>query len=164
MKSSHALNLFMNPFWMWSRQSWKIGEMALAAAQVIGLRTARMARAGALPSASDQHEFSLMSREKAEAVIESAQAMGMPLLLLNQQFASLAFKQMLSGSIALMTLASSRSPAESAVRQSRLLRTAITDSAVAASKLSGSAARIARRGLIPVQKRVSGNARRLSQR
>ena len=164
MKSTQALNLFMNPFLMWSRQAWKTGEMAIAAAQVISHRTTRMARAGVMPSPRDQREFTLMGQEKGEAVVQSAQAMGTPLLMFNQQFAALAFKQMLSGSRALLSIAASRSPAESVARQSRFIDAAMTDSAVAASKLSGSAARLTRRALTPVHKRVSGNVRRLAKR
>ena len=164
MKAGRALNLFANSFLLWSRQAWKTGEMAIAAAQVISHRTTRMARAGVVPSARDQREFRLMGQEKAEAAMESAQAMGMPLLMLNQQFATLALKQMLSGSIALMSIAASRTPAQSAARQSRFMDATMTNSAVAGSMLSGSAARLARRALTPVHKRVSGNVRRLSKR
>ena len=164
MKASQALNLLMNPFLMWSRQAYKTGEMALAAVQVISHRSTRMTRVGVVPSARDQREFTLMSQEKAEAAMESAQAMGMPLLMLNQQFAALAFKQMLSGSLALMSIAASRTPEKFAARQSRFIGATLTDFAVAASKLSGSAARLARRALTPVHKRVSGNVRRLGKR
>ena len=96
MNSSRALNLFMNPFLMWSQLAWKTGEMAIASAQVIGHRTGRLARAGPVPDARDQREFALMGREKGAAAMESAQAVGVRMLMLNQQFAALAFKQMLS--------------------------------------------------------------------
>ena len=83
---------------MWSRLAWKTGEMAIASAQVIGHRTSRLALAGSVPSARDQREFALMGQEKGEAAMESAQAVGVRMLMLNQQFAALAFKQMLSAS------------------------------------------------------------------
>ena len=164
MKSSQITNLFMNPFLMWGRHAWKTGEMAINAIQVINHRTTRISRAGVVPNARDQREFSLMVQEKAEAVMESAQATGIPLLMLSQQFIALTFKQMMSGSLALMSLAASQTPAESATRQSRLISATLSDSAVAASKLSRSAALLARSALTPVHKRVSANARRLGKR
>jgi len=67
VNSSRNLNLFMNPFLMWSRLAWKTGEMAIASAQIIGHRTGRFALAGPVPSARDQREFALMGHEKNEA-------------------------------------------------------------------------------------------------
>ena len=163
MNSSRALNLFMNPFLMWSRLAWKTGEMAIASAQVIGHRTSRLALAGSVPSARDQREFALMGHEKGDAAMESAQAVGVRMLMLNQQFAALAFKQMLSSSVALMSIAASRTAAESVDRQSKLVRDTMASSVVAASKLSGSTAQLARRALKPVHARVSGNVRRLGR-
>ncbi|HEX7455020.1 MAG TPA: hypothetical protein VF296_03170 [Gallionella sp.] len=74
------------------------------------------------------------------------------------------FKLMLSASVALMSIAASRTAAESVDRQSKLLRDTMTSSVVAASKLSGSTAELARRALKPVHTRVSGNVRRLGKR
>ena len=164
MNSSRNLNLFMNPFLMWSRLAWKVGEMAIASAKVIGHRTSRFALAGPVPTARDQREFALMGHEKGEAALESAQAVGVRMLMLNQQFAALAFKQMLSASAALLSLAGSRTAAESVERQSNLVRDTMTGSVVAASKLSGSTARLAQRALKPVRSRVSGNVRRLGRK
>ena len=161
MNSSQTLNLFINPFLTWSRLAWKTGEMAIASAQVIGHRTSRLALAGALPSARDQREFTLMGQEKGAAAMESAQAVGARMLMLNQQFAALAFKQMLSASAALMSIAASRTAAESVGRQSKLVRDTMTSSVVTVSKLSDSTAHLARRALKPVHTRVSGNVRRL---
>jgi hypothetical protein len=163
VNSSRALNLFMNPFLMWSRLAWKTVEMATASAQVIGHRTSRPALAGYVPSARDQREFALMGREKGEAALESAQAVGVRMLMLNQQYAALAFKQMLSASVALMSIAASRTAAESVDRQSKLVRDTMTSSVVAASKLSGSTAQLAQSALKPVHTRVSGNVRRLGR-
>jgi hypothetical protein len=154
----------MNPFLMWSRLAWKTGEMAIASAQVIGHRTSRLALAGSVPSACDQREFALMGQEKGDAALESAQAVGVSMLMLNQQFTALAFKQMLSVSVALMSIAASRTAAESVDRQSKLVRDMMTSSVVAASKLSGSTAELARRALKPVHTRISGNVRRLGKR
>jgi hypothetical protein len=151
----------MNPFLMWSRLAWKTGEMAIGSAQVIGHRTSRLALAGPVPSARDRREFALMSQEKGEAAMESAQAVGVRMLTLNQQFAVLAFKQTLSASAALMSIVASRTATESAGHQSKLVRDTMANSVVAASKFSGATAQFARRALKPVHARVSGNVRRL---
>ena len=163
MNSSRALNLFMNPFLMWSRLTWQTAEVAIASAQVIGHRTSRLALAGSVPSARNQREFALMGHEKGEAAMESAQAVGVRMLMLNQQLAALALKQMLSASVALMSIAASRTAAESVDRQSKLVRDTMASSVVAASKLSGSTAQLARHALKPVHTRVSGNVRRLGR-
>jgi hypothetical protein len=149
---------------MWSRRAWKSGEMAIAAAQVIGLRTKRIALAGSLPGPRDQREFALMGQEKGAAAMESAHAVGARILMQNQQFAALAFKQILSASASLMSIAASRSAAESVERQSKLARDTMAGSIIAASKLSGSTAQLARRALKPVHARVSGNVRRLGKK
>ena len=114
MTSSRSVNLLMNPFLLWSRLAWQAGEMAIASSQVIGHRTHRLTLAGPAPNARDRREFALMGQEKGAAAVESAQAVGMPLLMVTQQFTALAFKQMLSASAALMSIAASRTPAESA--------------------------------------------------
>jgi hypothetical protein len=153
----------MNPFLMWSQLAWKTGEMAIASAQVIGQRTSRVALAGPVPSARDQREFALMGQEKGEAALESAQAVGVSMLMLSQQFAVLAYKQMLSASVAMMSIGASRTTAQYVDRQSKLVHDTITSSTVAASKLSGSTAKLARNAVKPVHKRVKGNVRRLGR-
>ena len=107
MNSSQALNLFTTPLLMWNQLAWNTAEMAIASAQVITHRTSRLALAGSVPSARDQREFALMGQEKGEAVLKSAQAVVVPMLMLNQQLAALAFKQMLSASVALMSIVGS---------------------------------------------------------
>ena len=162
MDSSRYLNLFMNPFFAWSQLAWKTGEMAIDSAQVIGQRMSRSAFRGSL--ARDQRELALMGQEKGMAGLESALALGVPMLMLNQQIAALALKQMMSAWVALMSIAASRTPAESVDRHSKLVRDTVTRSVVAASKLSGATAQLAGRALKPVRARVRGNARRLRKR
>lgn len=163
MNSIGASNLFVNCFTMWSRLGWAAGEMIVAAAQVIGHRTRRFAFAGSVLSARDQREFALMGQEKGEAALEASQAAGVSLMRLNQQFAALAFKQMLSTSASLTSISASRTSSESVGRQSNLLRNTMNGYAVAASKLSGSTAQLARRALKPVHTRVNGNLKRLGR-
>jgi hypothetical protein len=105
-----------------------------------------------------------MFQEKGQAASESAQSFGVRMLMLNQELAALAFKQMLSASESLVSIATSRSAAESVERQSRLVRDTMANTAVVASKLSGSTAQLAQRALKPVHSRVLGNVRRLTKR
>ena len=164
MNSSRAVNLFVNPLLTWSQLAWKAGEMLMASTHVIGHRTRRLALAGAVPSARDQSEFALMGQEKFQAMSDSAQVVGVRLLMLNQQFAALAFKQMLSATGSLMSIAGSRTTAESVERQSKLVRDTLSGSVVSAAKLSGATAQLARRALAPVHTRIKGNARRLGRK
>ena len=164
MNSSQSANLFVNPLLMWSRLVWRASEMAIASSQVIGHRMQRLSLAGPIPNARDQREFALMGREKGEAALESSQAVGVPLLVMTHQFASFAFKQMFDASTALLSIATSRTPAESVERQSKLVQDTLTSSVAAASKLSGSAAKVARIALKPVHARVKGNVTRLGKR
>jgi len=164
VNSSRAVNLFVNPLLTWCHWAWKTGDMLIASSHVIGHRTGRFGRAGSMASARDQREFVLMGQEKAQAASASAQAVGVRLLMLNQQFAALAFKQMLSARGLLMSIATSRTAAESVERQSKLVRDTMASSAVAASKLSGATAQLAQRALAPVHARVKGNARRLGRK
>jgi len=149
---------------MWGQFAWKAGEMALSSTQVIGQRAGRFMHPAVGRDARDHSELVLMGREKIEATLESAQAAGMRALVLNGQLLSFAFSQVMSTSAAFMSIAASRSPEQLAGRQLELARDITTSSVVAASKLSGASARIARSALVPVQKRVKKNVRRLAKR
>jgi len=159
-----AWKLFSNPFLSWSRLAWKTGAMAISAAQVVGQRTGRLALSGPTIGPGDRRELALMGQEKGAAALESAQAVGMRVLTLNQQFAALVFDHMLSTSAALLSLAASRTPAESAQRHAKLVRDSTTNSVVMASKLTGAAAKLADGALAPVHVRVNRNVRRLSKK
>ena len=147
--------MFTTPFLIWSRLAIKTGEMMLGSAQVIAHRTTRT---------TDPREFALMGREKGEAASESALGMGYPLLALNQQIAAHAYKQMLSTWSSMMSIGSSRTPAQSIERQAKLVSDTIGNSVVAATKLSGAGAKVARSALRPVHKRVAGNVIRLGKK
>lgn len=164
MTSTKMSNQFFNSFGMWTRLAMNAGEVAMASAQVIGHRTRRLALAGSSPSVRDQWEFALMGQEKGEAAIEAAQAVGARLWILNQQFAAIAFKHMMSTSSSLMSIALSRSGADSLNRQSKLVRDTMNGYVVDASKLSGSTAQLARRALKPVHSRVSNSLKRLNKK
>jgi hypothetical protein len=156
-------NAWANPFLVWTDLAIKTGEMMVASAQVIGHRTSRMAAAGSNPSARDRQEFSLMGQEKLEAITESAQAMAAQMMRMNLQSGAQVFQQMLTAATDMMSLAASRTVSQSMARQAKLMRT-MTRSAVTASELSGSAARLAHRGLKPIHSRAAANAKRLGRR
>ncbi len=164
MNSSRAVNLFVNPLVTWSQWTWKAGEMLVASTQVIGHRTSLLASAKSLPNARDRREFVLMGQEKAQAASASVQAVSTRLLMMNQEFAAHAFKQMLSAVGSLMLIATSRTPAEYVERHSRLVRDTLARSAVTASKFSGATAQLAQRALAPVHARVQGNVKRFGRK
>ncbi|MEO8164716.1 MAG: polyhydroxyalkanoate granule-associated phasin [Betaproteobacteria bacterium] len=154
----------MNPLQSWSMFAWKTGEMMLASAQVIGHRSKRMLLAGPSPVASDRREFALMGQEKVEAAAASSQAMALGWMRMSQEFGAIAFRQMLSGTMAMMSLASIRTPAQSMAHQTKLVRDTLNHSAAVTSQLNKSVGKIAHRGLKPIHSRATGNAKRLAKR
>lgn len=149
------------PFRLWSTFMWKSGEMMLASAQVIGYRTNPL-----LPArgSSNRRELVLMGTEKVAAAAESSQAMAFGWMQLNQQLGAIALRQMAAASMAMMSIAASRTPQEALDRQAGFVRSTLNRSAVGAAQVSGSAARGAQRALKPVHSRVTGNVRRLGKR
>ncbi|MFP5404992.1 MAG: polyhydroxyalkanoate granule-associated phasin [Gammaproteobacteria bacterium] len=149
-------------FGQWTELALKASEMMVASSQVIAHRTQRMAQAGPLPNERDQREFSLMAQEKLDAARESSQAMATQMLSSNQRLGMRAYNQMLASATAMMSLASSSTPAESAARQARLAR-AVARSAATGTAMSRAAARVASRGLDPIHSRATANAKRLGK-
>jgi hypothetical protein len=154
---------FTNPFLVWSRLAWKTSEMMLASAQVIQHRTGRIAAAGAAPSARDRREFALMGQEKIEAGVQSASAMAAQMMAMNPLLGPRAFKHMMTGAAAVMSLAASRTAGQAMARHAKLVRTMMQSTATTA-QLSGAAARLAQRGLKPIHSRATANADRLGKR
>ena len=74
----------VNPALLWMQLATQTAEMLVASAQVISVRTARMAAAGPTPNARDRREFSRMGTEKVAAAGKSAMAAGtrLPALML----------------------------------------------------------------------------------
>jgi hypothetical protein len=156
-------NAFGNPFLAWTDLAWTMGEMWVASAQVISHRTARMAAAGPTPSARDVQEFTRMGQEKIDAATESGRAIAAQLTTMHLKFGARLFRNMVTGTAALMSLAASRNVGESIARHATLAQT-ISRSAILASELSDSAATLARHGLTPIHARATANARRLRKR
>jgi hypothetical protein len=67
MKSRQSAALLANPFLLWTTLGLKTMQMSAAAAQVIAIRTTRMAAHGANPSAADKREMHRMGAEKVDA-------------------------------------------------------------------------------------------------
>jgi hypothetical protein len=158
-----APGLFINPFLLWSRLTFKAGELVMASTQVIAARTQRIALAGVAPTAADHSEMALMGTEKIAAAAESAQAVFGRMLVLHRQFAAVAFKQSLAATAGLLSIAASRNATESVERQARLARETLAGSVAVAAKLSTASAGLARSAIKPVHKRVNGNVRRLGK-
>jgi len=154
--------VFGNPFLAWTDLAWKIGEMSMASAQVIAHRTTRLAAAAPMPNARDRQEFTRMGQEKIEAATESARAIAAHLTTMNLKLGARALRHMMTGTAALMSLAS-RSVGQSITRQVKLAGS-LSRSAKSAAELSDSTARLATRGIKPVHARARANARRLGKR
>ena len=159
----NSRNVLGNPFLAWTELAWKIGETSLASAQVIAHRATRMAAAGSMPNAHDWQEFSRMGQEKIEAATESARAIALHLATVNLKFGALAFRHMVTGTAALVSLATSRSVGQSITRHAKLAET-LSRSIKTAFELSHSTARLAGRGLEPIHARATANAKRLGKR
>jgi hypothetical protein len=114
-------------------------ELGIAAPQVIAHRLARMASAGASPSARDRAEFQRMGIEKIAAANEAWTAMAAQTFLENQKFAlslmqSLWFPWM-------------RRPTVKSVSR----------------QLNRTAGRVAGKGMVPIRRRAVANAKRLGR-
>jgi hypothetical protein len=164
MRTASFSTLYGNPFTAWTRLAWKTGELMMSSGEVIGRRMAGMALAGPAPGPRDRREVALMGREKVEAAAESGYAMWWALVRMNQQLGALALRQMFAGASGMMSIASSRTAAEALGRQATLAGDSIAHSAAAASRVSGSTARLVQRGLTPVRSRAARNAKRLRKR
>ena len=115
-------------------------ELGIAAPQVIAHRVARMASAGASPSARDLAEFHGMGIEKIAAANEAWAAMAAQAFLENQKLA-LTFMQSL--------WFPGLRPAPTAKSVSR--------------QLNRAAASVLGRGMAPISRRAAANAKRLGR-
>jgi hypothetical protein len=158
MKSSPMYTLYLEPFRLWSAVAWKVGEMMLASAQVIGYRSRQS------PGAANARELALMSGEKVAAGAESAQAVVFDSMMLGQKLGAMAVRQMSANMAAFMSLMTSRSVGQSVSRHSRIVQDTLRDSAVAGSQLSRSGARMVQKSLKPMHSRATANARRLGKK
>jgi hypothetical protein len=165
MKSRHNAALFANPFLLWSTLGWKTLQMSAAAAQVIAMRTTRMAAHGPNPNAADRREMHRMGAEKVDAFSRAGLALATGAVPLMAGMAQQAWKTGLELAAASTRLAASRSLPQTLASQRRLadtlMRGAAATSQGAASKET---ARLAHRALAPVHRKATANARRLAKK
>jgi hypothetical protein len=144
----------------WWRVVAEVSETLTAATEVIGYRTARMAMAGPLPCALDRHEFSLMSREKIEAVSESVQAMGTGFVNLGMELAMETSRQIWATSASTAALGTSSTTAQWLEHQAAFFKIA-TECPPHPLKLAYSAAHLVQDSVAPIHDRATANAKRL---
>lgn len=152
---------FFNPLMLWTDVALKTQEMLVSSGSVIHARTHRIARAGLSPTQADLAELQRMGHEKLEAAAESGAAMANQLHTTHFTLVNRAVRHWASAATALISLATSVSPAQAASHV-EALGEATTRSAATLSQLSSANARIVQRGLRPIHARATSNARRLS--
>lgn len=121
------------------RLATQAAEIAVAAPQVIAMRTTRMALAGANPSAQDQHEFYQMGAEKVEAFTEAWMAMATQMWKAQNEFMWMWMRSFNPYFGQAMSLEQSAKQFEAATLN------------------------VLSKGIAPVHKRVVSNAKRLSR-
>ena len=151
-----------NPFLLWGTLAVKTMEMSAAAAQVIAIRTGRMAVAGANPSAADRREMTLMGAEKVDAFSRAGQAIASGAVPLMAGMAGQALRSGVDLFHAATHLAASRTLPQTMQRQRALTETLMRQ-APAAGAGASAGARLAHRALAPVHAKATANARRLSR-
>jgi hypothetical protein len=156
-------NRYWNPILAWSDVAWKMAEMSVASASVIGHRTHRLAKTRSVPDARDRREFTQMGTEKIVASMESAVALARHSVGSHVNHSARAWALMLESATALMSLYGSQNSGQLFARQAKLTKTLMQLNG-AAIDLSGSTARLAARGLVPIHSRVTANAKRLGKR
>ena len=130
----------------------KVAELAIAAPQVIALRTARMLAAGAHPHARDRREFMRMGTEKVQVFWESMRAISEQMYKTNQEWTFLAMRRWSAAWMSPWSLLTNwavplRGPGSRATQK----------------RLQNSTLKMIEKGLTPVHKRAAANARRLSR-
>ena len=160
---NRGINRHWSSLQAWSDFAWKMAEMSVASASVIGHRTNRLAKAGATPDADDRSEFARMGSEKIEAGIESVAALGRRGTATHIDRSARTFGLTFQSTAALMSLYGSQNSSQFFARQARLMRT-LTQLTGSAADLSSSTAKLATLGLAPVHSRAVANAKRLGRR
>ena len=127
----------------------KATELAIAAPQVVAIRTARMLAAGAHPGAADRAELSRMYTEKVQAFWESMFAMGAQVVRTNQDCARTA---------ALQWWRLWTTPLHASLPRAAGVVTGTTP-----RRRQRAMSRLAEAALTPVHKRATANARRLGR-
>jgi tellurite resistance-related uncharacterized protein len=142
-------------WWPLGVKSW---EIAFSAPQVVAERLTRLAAAGIHPGARDRREFTLMGQEKFEAYAEALNAMAVQMMEINQKLALHAMQQWWNA-WAMAWLTPGGFPMGMAKANAAIARNIV--SASQGKRLESSVSQVANKGIAPVHRRVTGNARRL---
>ena len=165
MTSRHPAARYANPFMLWGTLGMKAMEMSIAAAQVIAIRTTRMAVAGLHPTPADKREMKLMGAEKVDAFTRAGQALANGAVPLVAGMAGQAFRSGLDLLNATAHLAASRTIPQTLARQRQLADTLMRNTSAAQhGAASNATARLAHRALAPVHLKATANARRLTKK
>lgn len=162
MKSSPTALTFANPFLLWSTFGVKMLQMSTAAAQVIAMRTTRMAAHGANPNAADRREMHRMGAEKVDAFSRAGTTLATGAMPLLAGMAMQAWRTSFDLWAASTRLATSRTLPQTMARQQQLAGTLMRGAA--ASGHGAATARLAHRALAPVHRKATANAKRLAKK
>lgn len=161
MNQTNNFTVLSAPLLAWTEFTLMSAQMLVTSAQVIGHRTSRLMLAGAAPDPQDAREFTMMSEEKTEAAVKSAQAMAQGMFGLSQQLAVMTGRQMLASVPLMMSLAASATPQQSIARQANLARAGLASATEANQRIVSSIPRIATKGLKPIHTKATANRKRL---
>jgi N-acyl-L-homoserine lactone synthetase len=165
MKSRPSALAYANPFLLWGALGVKAIQMSTAAAQVIAIRTTRMAAHGLNPNASERREMTRMGAEKVDAFSRAGQALATGALPLVAGMASQAWRSGLDLLTASTQLAASRTLPQTLARQRKLAHTLMRSAPAAHHGAASKAmAQLAHRALAPVHQKATANARRLTKK
>ena len=163
MKSRQSVAPFANPFLLWGTLGMKAMQMSAAAAQVIAIRTTRMAAAGPNPGAADRRENSRMVSEKVDAFSRAGQALATGAAPLLTGMAMQSWRTGLDLLNATTRLAASRTLPQTLQRQRQLADTLMRSTPAAQHGAAATAtARLAHRALAPVHRKATANQKRLT--
>ena len=138
-------------------QPWiQMWEIAVAAPQVVAHRTARMAKSGPTRSSAEHKELTRMTQEKFEAFGESGSAMAAEIVRANLALWPSVLR-------AGWTLPSAMwmPTARAGSRRRRSASKSTLAAAAVPRTVSSAASRVLAKGLAPVHRRVTANAKRL---
>ena len=165
MKSRQPAVVLANPFLLWTTLGMKAMQMSAAAAQVIAIRTTRMAAHGANPSAADKREMHRMGAEKVDAFSRAGLALSTGAMPLMAGAAMQAWRTGFDVFDASTRLASSRTIPQTLASQRRLADTLMRGgTASGQASASNATARLAHRALAPVHRKATANAKRLTKK
>jgi hypothetical protein len=143
--TSSTMNTMRAPLVLLTNLAYSTGELMLASAEAIARRMESIVSPHSPLRQSAQRELALLEDEKMGAVTESAQAVCFGMVIMQQKIATLAFKEVLAGTVAVMSVAASRMTPQSIARQAEeLVGHAVDDAAYATSTITGAAERLAR--------------------